>query len=278
MLLLYHSEARRSIHNHLHLHSTMLLLYRFPLPVPIFRVHHLHSTMLLLYHVLGQRRTDVRQNLHSTMLLLYPITYNLFAIWRYIYIPLCFYFISRAHHPPWALCRFTFHYASTLSIPLSTYSRRWSAFTFHYASTLSVGQGLDLCRDTIFTFHYASTLSWSPSLVSVETVKFTFHYASTLSVSSCMSYESFCFIYIPLCFYFIIDRQTAKKLREQDLHSTMLLLYHNPHAFTKSFLEQFTFHYASTLSDSGRIHTFRKYVFTFHYASTLSCCACSLCV
>ena len=54
-------------------------------------------------------------------------------------------------------------------------------------------------------------------------------------------------IYIPLCFYFIIDACVG--------------------FFTRLI---FTFHYASTLSHTGGRWFWVHYLFTFHYASTLS--------
>ena len=146
-----------------------------------------------------------RQHLHSTMLLLYPIQ------------------MSADHLPA---PTFTFHYASTIS-PISSVTDRSvknlhstmlllyrrkevdkhderHKFTFHYASTISW-----LCYNLLtgfcgFTFHYASTISGKSIHVRTSVSKFTFHYASTISRSSCHS----CAIF-------------------PDLHSTMLLLYHN---------------------------------------------------
>ena len=79
--------------------------------------------------------------------------------------------------------------------------------------------------------------------------------------------------------------------RTEDLHSTMLLLYHNNYLYL-TICTLFTFHYASTLSGSvSRIigifcpiyiplcfyfiyrrnpEISRRLIFTFHYASTLS--------
>ena len=57
---------------------------------------------------------------------------------KFIYIPLCFYFIDNSHDAGLYNALFTFHYASTLSIQ-SIWKRYWSGlFTFHYASTLSI--------------------------------------------------------------------------------------------------------------------------------------------
>ena len=101
----------------------------------------------------------------------------------HIYIPLCFYFIGCMRLPGFdALTSFTFHYASTLSSPKRTLAS----------------------LRALFTFHYASTLSRSQRPINVERYRFTFHYASTLSeTSSCQLFRFL--IYIPLCFYFIIQ-------------------------------------------------------------------------
>ena len=57
-----------------------------------------------------------------------------------------------------------------------------------------------------FTFHYASTLSTILILRNRTASSFTFHYASTLSRQAfpCLFPVR---IYIPLCFYFILDRE-----------------------------------------------------------------------
>ena len=112
-----------------------------------------------------RRKKELRKSkyhLHSTMLLLYQGDRRLHGASVLIYIPLCFYFIRSAQ--PFSLfhLQFTFHYASTLSVPSSMMPVSKSKFTFHYASTLSGGSAGRHCRDDVFTFHYASTLSRPP--------------------------------------------------------------------------------------------------------------------
>ena len=141
---------------------------------------HLHSTMLLLY--LQRGLTDSRV--------------------LCIYIPLCFYFIADALFIFDAILKFTFHYASTLSVIAIIDKFLLSAFTFHYASTLSYGAVKYHIRVIQFTFHYASTLSLTGHAIPASSDK----------------------IYIPLCFYFIV-RDTDPGIRALYLHSTMLLLY-----------------------------------------------------
>ena len=102
-------------------------------------------------------------------------------------------------------------------------------------------------------------------------LKFTFHYASTLSAALLSTRET-TLIYIPLCFYFIAKGKERTQELIQNLHSTMLLLYQklykvdmdincNLHSTmlllypVESTPEHpgsaFTFHYASTLSESN---------------------------
>ena len=144
---------------------------------------------------------------------------------KYIYIPLCFYFINIGTAGSFYDIIFTFHYASTLSetadcrgvcsliyIPLCFYFilmpvGHWSVYS-------------------PFTFHYASTLSSGYWPYSTAITKFTFHYASTLSQAD-RSAHVLIKIYIPLCFYFIVWE-----------------------AVSQPPPSKFTFHYASTLSTS----------------------------
>ena len=107
-----------------------------------------------------------------------------------------------------------------------------------------------LCNCILFTFHYASTLSICLMKWSWKEREFTFHYASTLSFIPDYFVEVDFFIYIPLCFYFILIREMRQEAQEiiyiplcfyfitvvitypltflHNLHSTMLLLYQVP--------------------------------------------------
>ena len=98
------------------LHSTMLLLYLFRSSSSSSVDNDLHSTMLLLYPVICYVVAFESAHLHSTMLLLY------------LFPPLIL--ISQ-------YSRFTFHYASTLSLSACAHNKIHHTFTFHYASTLS---------------------------------------------------------------------------------------------------------------------------------------------
>ena len=118
-----------------------------------------------------------------------------------IYIPLCFYFITRPdihwknhinlHSTMLLLYRVHLDHAAPV---------HW--FTFHYASTLSTTGENNWTDTEEFTFHYASTLSDTLSWVWWLFSQFTFHYASTLSYCRYES-DGRSGIYIPLCFYFI---------------------------------------------------------------------------
>ena len=128
----------------------------------------------------------------------------------------------------------------------------------------------------LFTFHYASTLS--PPRQPCDPVIYNLHSTMLLlyRIPPAVMASWILFIYIPLCFYFILP-------------SSPKIVYNTP----------FTFHYASTLSEIGsrggvHFHNLHStmlllylyailtkgvdYEFTFHYASTLSgkayCTAC----
>ncbi len=115
-----------------------------------------------------------------------------------------------------------------------------------------------------------------PAGLFLPVIPFTFHYASTLSdcarhcVMEFFIYIPLCFyfieisekyqnilkpIYIPLCFYFICLLQIYQTYWIAYLHSTMLLLYlENNREICEAFPE-FTFHYASTLSQSPTLRS-----------------------
>ena len=100
----------------IHLHSTMLLLYPSPFDLPRSNVSNLHSTMLLLYHKIQpkNRLPSVVFTFHYASTLSDGVN-PLQGQVCHIYIPLCFYFISRLPSQKKRPSPFTFHYASTLS-------------------------------------------------------------------------------------------------------------------------------------------------------------------
>ena len=164
------------------------------------------------------------QNLHSTMLLLYLMIGVDNTTIDSIYIPLCFYFIR--------------------TIPLH---KSRPSHDLHSTMLLLYPRG-QLLTETFkreFTFHYASTLSIliSPMSKPLHNLHSTMLLLYRLYHSDCIIadfiYIPLCFyfilfgvfhsspssmIYIPLCFYFIIS---SCKLWQNGvyLHSTMLLLY-----------------------------------------------------
>ena len=99
----------------MNLHSIMLLLYPKDVAEPSVFAINLHSIMLLLYHSFTSNSGRPATHLHSIMLLLYRVGYKLHITYVQIYIPLCFYFIVWGTSYTLLTCKFTFHYASTLS-------------------------------------------------------------------------------------------------------------------------------------------------------------------
>ena len=77
-------------------------------------------------------------------------------------------------------------------------------------------------------------------------------------------------LYIPLCFYYIPGSFYASISIVLPLHSTMLLLYQTEMFHQADDTYYFTFHYASTISWTGRTAISGNITFTFHYASTIS--------
>ena len=188
-------------------------------------VCHLHSIMLLLYQRVWAKKA-YPADLHSIMLLLYREVPPINRDDLDIYIPLCFYFIHcRRKRKDRIQMTFTFHYASTLSLPKTARRIRMWVFTFHYASTLSKKVRFIWIRHCSFTFHYASTLSVRGSendptetnLHSIMLLLYRFHPSASRS-----------FIHY--------------------LHSIMLLLYRQVFNTVFPIGKLFTFHYASTLS------------------------------
>ena len=211
----------------IHLHSTMLLLYlmflinllmRLQIYIPLCFYFipswrrlssrsrsYLHSTMLLLYPVLRSSHLFLLKNLHSTMLLLYR---------------------RPEGFPSQGPGKFTFHYASTLSVFHHVLNPAESLFTFHYASTLSLSVWIvssqsssiyiPLCFYFIgntavpsrifpsFTFHYASTLSGLIALMSPNPERIYIPLCFYFICLTCDQDHLLVFIYIPLCFYFIL--------------------------------------------------------------------------
>ena len=230
----------------LYLHSTMLLLYRI-----LFQV--ISLVYLFTFHYASTlsnrfpRHYAGAVHLHSTMLLLYLWISPVSRFQKFIYIPLCFYFIRN----DWKWIA----HCSLIYIPLCFYfirvkeaglSSRAIKFTFHYASTLSPDPPCLMYPQSSFTFHYASTLSDIDTLFEICSISFTFHYASTLSIilPSILSCTLDLHSTMLLLYHGL---PAALDLQLCHLHSTMLLLYRGRKT-NRKYREQFTFHYASTLS------------------------------
>ena len=137
--------------------------------------------MLLLYPVAGAIDEIARTDLHSIMLLLYLIDGGCrrFLCFHLHSIMLLLYLLSKFTLSTKDL-KFTFHYASTLSVCVTDSYEIPIKFTFHYASTLSKVDGkfwtAPLNLHSIMLLLYLQPPKQMPALPR---------------------------IYIPLCFYFI---------------------------------------------------------------------------
>ena len=162
----------------------------------------LHSTMLLLYRILNDFLVDGLLNLHSTMLLLYP-TLN----------------------PPFLLS--TFHLHSTMLLLYQCNGETIKTYDSIY---------IPLC------FYFIGFSAHAVNMVYFIYIPLCFYFIPIPTFST----KSASFIYIPLCFYFIwkivdnliifslftfhyastlSEAEIAGYTNEQNLHSTMLLLY-----------------------------------------------------
>ena len=159
------------------------------------------------------------------MLLLYLVMVQELMLPENIYIPLCFYFIPY-----------------TVTVPVLH-----GSFTFHYASTLSVPQILDQVLDShlhstmLLLYPIMTAMRGCPAMLIYIPLCFYF------IVSDRQDAQIVTIIYIPLCFYFIEIFDHSVVPAVDHLHSTMLLLYLGANCPISCAIK-FTFHYASTLS------------------------------
>ena len=125
-----------------------------------------------------------------------------------IYIPLCFYFITGGTA---YFIRRNLNLHSTMLL-LYRWITLWQIhqkliyipLCFYF-----IGMSVRLWPPLLpFTFHYASTLSGDRNNWQGWSNSFTFHYASTLSKATKAGNQYELPIYIPLCFYFIVDQVT----------------------------------------------------------------------
>ena len=183
--------------------------------------------MLLLYHLCDDRGIDCKP----------------------IYIPLCFYFIKVW----WKAAQDVGNYLhSTMLLLYRSGSicgpMTATTFTFHYASTLSRRGSAQVKEHFSFTFHYASTLSERSQPPAGARVYIYIPLCFYFIDKECHERLKIVLIYIPLCFYFIRKYNLCIRIhlsqftfhyastlskaaggrndRAVNLHSTMLLLYH----------------------------------------------------
>ena len=121
--------------------------------------------------------------------------------------------------------KFTFHYASTLSEALYIY--RIGVLHLHSTMLLLYPRVSFPYNERDFYLHSTMLLLYHTARCHncPHNRKFTFHYASTLSCFLFQISSYICFIYIPLCFYFIAWHYPVLIYNDSHLHSTMLLLY-----------------------------------------------------
>ena len=230
---------------------------------------HLHSTMLLLY----RNRTDRKGSADFIYIPLcfYFISFitSLPSRALQIYIPLCFYFIvySRKSRVPFYL----------IYIPLCFYFIAPSMQGILHSTLIYI----PLC------FYFIGNQAPCNAEQEIIYIPLCFYFIHT----RIMWNYTLRHIYIPLCFYFIGDGPCKTGTCSSYLHSTMLLLYRDTPVMIARRAATFTFHYASTLSAkrTGWGLWFYIYIplcfyficrrqrlsdrnvqFTFHYASTLS--------
>ena len=160
MLLLYRSRYYTHTRRRISLHSTMLLLYPriiqqlfsctclyIPLCfyyIEICKQRHIHIFNFTFHYastISPQQQNNVITINDFTFHYASTISRQYFQTFLYafyLYIPLCFYYITTWRQTASFLSgTFTFHYASTISGYPGKYSRNYSTFTFHYASTIS---------------------------------------------------------------------------------------------------------------------------------------------
>ena len=161
------------------------------------------------------------------MLLLYRPSSDPMRKMQYIYIPLCFYFISWPFHQVRICSSFTFHYASTLS-PMSMVIIRpqchlHSTMLLLYQREIAVHvDGVIIYIPLCFYFILVRTTQCGDIRNNLHSTMLLLYPASSARLDAVYN------IYIPLCFYFILVWCKCQRISCSDLHSTMLLLYRVP--------------------------------------------------
>ena len=119
-----------------------------------------------------------------------------------------------------------------------------------------------------FTFHYASTISRLSIAVGLH--RTTLHSTMLLLYHFHVCFHSaMLYLYIPLCFYYILLPAGVVYTTYVTLHSTMLLLYLDSYCrfrLPSVLYIPLCFYYISTLPPAVTNNA----TFTFHYASTIS--------
>ena len=182
-----------------YLHSTMLLL--IPRCFSLGRGRNIIYIPLCFYLYVRVITNHLHfHNLHSTMLLLIHSCEQINVSGSFIYIPLCFYLYFCACNASFRISWFTFHYASTYTVPFRVlffavtliyiplcfylYERRTnerkSKKYLHSTMLLLIRLYQTGYRNLpSFTFHYASTYTFLCPAGFSPLARFTFHYAST---------------------------------------------------------------------------------------------------
>ena len=125
----------------------------------------------------------------------------------------------------------------------------WS-FTFHYASTLSKFKTSG--RRELMNLHSTMLLLYRRRRVLRKCLRRIYIPLCFYFILQALPYMSLTtWIYIPLCFYFIKKTGLIFPSGITNLHSTMLLLYRFSPRAERILWPTFTFHYASTLSRLG---------------------------
>ena len=239
----------------------MLLLYLKPSWLVIFRKN-IYIPLCFYFIIFWSYCPFIRiSNLHSTMLLLYPhwgagtpgrgsrFTFHYAStlssllidqeVKKYIYIPLCFYFIDQQRTTTDRICFIYIPLCFYFIYNIKEFRTSVFAFTFHYASTLSHHR--PSMNDFVHTHLHSTMLLLYPLFF------MTAYYTGEIYIPLCFYFiESLrdvaaypVQIYIPLCFYFIVDNPEDKRRNYNG----------------------FTFHYASTLSRIWSKRTGKSFIY-----------------
>ena len=146
-----------------------------------------------------------------------------------IYIPLCFYFIELSEQRGADVIKFTFHYASTLSIRREKEALGitpiYIPLCFYFIFSQSAGISVSYPIYIPLCFYFITKENHQFRMECYIYIPLCFYFISGVPVIPIHLVQ----IYIPLCFYFIVVA-ICSLIGTLDLHSTMLLLYPDPAA------------------------------------------------